>query len=212
MTVQMLLTYLVPITLLTLTPGVDTLLVIRNTNRGGWRDGAVSSLGICAGLFVHALVSSVGISLILLQSALAFSLLKFVGAGYLIWLGVTSLRSALGNQGQLQMTGLNPLAVNFQPRRSLVEGLLSNVLNPKTIIFYMAFLPQFIDPAGSALQQSMLLAALHFIIAMIYQCLLAAVVERSARCLRNVRVRRCLDGLTGTVMLLFGLKLAMASR
>jgi threonine/homoserine/homoserine lactone efflux protein len=206
------LTFIIPVTLLTITPGVDTLLVIRNTNRGGWRDGAASSLGICTGLFVHALVSSVGISLILLQSALAFSLLKFVGAGYLVWLGVSSLRSALDSRGRLPLTGQGPQSTIFQPRRSLAEGLLTNVLNPKTIIFYMAFLPQFIDPAGSALQQSLLLAAVHFIIAMIYQCLLAALVERSGRCLRNVRVRRCLDGLTGSVMLLFGLKLAVESR
>ena len=207
-----LLSFIIPVTLLTITPGVDTLLVIRNTGRGGWWDGAVSSLGICTGLFVHALVSAVGISLILLQSALAFNLLKFVGAGYLVWLGISSLRSALGSQQPLALqcpeTGKN----NFQLRRSLLEGLLSNVLNPKTIIFYMAFLPQFIDPAGSAIQQSLMLAAVHFMIAMFYQCLLATLVERSGRWLQNVRGRRGLEGLTGIVMLLFGIKLALASR
>lgn len=202
-----LLTFIIPVTLLTMTPGVDTLLVIRNTNRGGWRDGVVSSFGICSGLFVHALVSAVGISLILLQSALAFSLLKFVGAGYLIWLGMVSLRSACGKQQQLEVR--DSLAADFQLRRSFVEGLLSNVLNPKTIVFYMAFLPQFIDPAGSPLQQSLLLAALHFVIAMIYQSLLAALVERAGRWLRTPKVRRWLDGVTGTIMLLFGLKLAL---
>lgn len=205
-----LLIFIIPVTLLTITPGVDTLLVIRNTNRGGWRDGVVSSLGICSGLFVHALVSAVGISLILLQSALAFNLLKFVGAGYLVWLGVMSLRSVVRHQESLKVAKAR--AENFQLRRSLLEGLLSNVLNPKTIIFYMAFLPQFIDPAGSALQQSLLLAAVHFVIAMLYQCLLALLVERAGNWLANVRVRRCLDGLTGTIMLLFGLKLALESR
>ena len=205
-----LLIFIIPVTLLTITPGVDTLLVIRNTNRGGWRDGVVSSFGICSGLFVHALVSAVGISLILLQSALAFSLLKFVGAGYLIWLGLVSLRSACGPQREMLLQKTS--AVDFQMRRSFLEGPLSNVLNPKTIIFYMAFLPQFIDPAGSALQQSLLLAALHFIIAMIYQSLLAALVEKAGRWLRTPSVRRWLDGVTGTIMLLFGLKLAFESR
>lgn len=202
-----LLIFIIPVTLLTMTPGVDTLLVIRNTNRGGWRDGVVSSFGICSGLFVHALVSAVGISLLLLQSALAFNLLKFVGAGYLIWLGIVSLRSALGTQQELALQ--KTAATNFQARRSFVEGLLSNVLNPKTIIFYMAFLPQFIDPAGSALQQSLLLASLHFVIAMIYQSLLVVLVERAGRWLRRPRVRRCFDGVTGSIMLLFGLKLAL---
>lgn len=202
-----LLTFIIPVTLLTMTPGVDTLLVIRNTNRGGWRDGVVSSLGICSGLFVHAFVSAVGISLILLQSALAFTLLKFVGAGYLIWLGAISLRSACGRQRAFNVQKSS--AAVFLVRRSFVEGLLSNVLNPKTIVFYMAFLPQFIDPAGSALQQSLLLAALHFAIAMIYQTLLALLVERAGCRLQKPRVRRYLDGLTGSILLLFGLKLAL---
>lgn len=204
--------YLIPVTLLTITPGVDTLLVIRNTSRGGWWDGAASSLGICVGLFVHALVSVLGISLIILQSALAFSLLKYAGAGYLIWLGVSSLRTAFGRQKLKELCLPGPRKQNLQLRRSLLEGVLSNVLNPKTIIFYMAFLPQFIDPAGSALQQSLLLAGVHFVIAMIYQCLLAGAVERAGRWLNNIRVRRGLEGLTGVIMLLFGLKLALESR
>ena len=205
------LTFLLPVTLLTITPGVDTLLVIRNSSRGGWRDGAVSSLGICSGLFVHALVSSIGISLILLQSAWAFNLLKLGGAGYLIWLGVGSLRSAwFGRRLSLDATG-GGRRHGFLFRRSLLEGFLSNVLNPKTIVFYMAFLPQFIDPAGSALQQSLFLAGLHFVIAMVYQCLLAALVERARGWLASPRVGRSLDTFTGTLMVLLGLKLALDS-
>ncbi len=84
MEIHLLLTYLAAITLLTVTPGVDTLLVVRNTARGGWRDGTISSFGICCGLFVHATVSAVGISVLLLQSAWAFSFLKLLGAGYLV--------------------------------------------------------------------------------------------------------------------------------
>ena len=200
---------LLALTLLTLTPGVDTLLVIRNSTRGGWKDGLVSSLGICSGLFVHALLSAVGISVILLQSALAFNLLKFLGAGYLVWLGFCSLRSAVRPNA---MTGLPAGAGcgnNFQPLRSLREGLLSNVLNPKTIIFYMAFLPQFIDPTGSAMQQSLLLAALHFCLAMTWQSALALMVVQAGRWLSNRQLRRYFDGLTGSVLVLLGLRLAL---
>ena len=100
-----LLTYLIAMTLLTITPGVDTVLIIRNTTRGGWRDGALSSLGICSGLFVHAVVSAVGISVILLQSAWAFSALKLGGAGYLVWLGIVSLRSAARPGALLALNG-----------------------------------------------------------------------------------------------------------
>ena len=204
-----LLTYLIAITLLTITPGVDTVLIIRNTTRGGWRDGALSSLGICSGLFVHAVVSAVGISVILLQSAWAFSALKLAGAGYLVWLGVVSLRSAARPGTPLGLNGQAEKTVHFSIRRSLLEGFLSNVLNPKTVVFYMAFLPQFIDPARSAIQQSLFLAGLHFVIAMVWQCLLASIVDQAKTWMKNQRVRRSLDGLTGSIMMVFGIKLAL---
>ena len=201
-------TYLFAITLLTLTPGVDTLLVIRNTTRGGFRDGAVSSFGICCGLFVHATVSAVGISLILLQSAIAFNLLKFVGAGYLIWLGSISLRRAFLPRGTPAKAGQTK-ATGFRARRSLVEGFLGNVLNPKTIVFYMAFLPQFIDPSRSALQQSLILAGLHFVIAMIWQTSLALAVKHAQKWLLRGNSGRLLDGLSGSILMVLGLKLAL---
>ncbi len=202
-------TFLIPITLLTLTPGVDTVLIIRNTTRGGWRDGVLSSLGICCGLFVHAIVSAVGISVILLQSAWAFQLLKLAGAGYLIWLGGVSLRSAARKGQSIRVTGDQVGAKHFSARRSLLEGFLSNVLNPKAVVFYMAFLPQFIDPARSALEQSLFLAGVHFTIAMIWQCLLASFVDRARQWMTNATIRRSLDGLTGSIMMFFGIKLAL---
>ena len=201
-------TYLLAITLLTLTPGVDTLLVIRNTNRGGVRDGVVSSFGICSGLFVHATVSAVGISLILLQSAIAFSLLKFAGAGYLIWLGLTSLRKACVAT-DAGAGPVSPVGAGFRIRRSFLEGFLSNVLNPKTIVFYMAFLPQFIDPARSALHQSLLLAGVHFLIAMLWQTALALLVKQARTWLMQGKTGKLLEGLSGSILMLLGVKLAL---
>jgi len=204
-----LITCLVAVTLLTLTPGMDTLLVIRNSGRGGWRDGAVSSLGICSGLFVHATVSALGISLILLKTAWAFNGLKFGGAAYLIWLGITSWRHAVHRPRCIFPDALSGPESNFDFIRSLREGFLSNVLNPKTIIFYMAFLPQFIDPAGSPLMQSLFVAGLHFSVAMIYQCLLASMVDKSKNWLQKPGVNRIFHGLTGSVMIMIGLKLVI---
>jgi len=203
-------TYLIAITLLTVTPGVDTMLVIRNTARGGWRDGAVSSLGICSALFLHATISAVGISVILLQAAWAFSLLKMAGAGYLIWLGLSSWRKVL-RQENFEVANGNPLGGAFLVKRSLREGFLSNILNPKTAIFYMAFLPQFINPAQSALLQSLFLAGLHFVIAMIWQCLLALMVKQLKIWLQRPRVNQSFDGVTGTVMIALGLRVATES-
>lgn len=201
-------TYIVAITLLTITPGVDTVLVIRNASRGGWRDGAFTSLGICCGLFIHATISAVGISVILLQSAWAFRTLKLAGACYLIWLGAISLKKAAARSTVLSHTPLSK-PQPYRPTRSLVEGFFCNVLNPKAVVFYMAFLPQFIDPAGSALRQSLFLAAIHFVIAMIWQCAIAGMVERARAWLQKTMIRRGMDGLTGAIMLCFGIKLAL---
>jgi RhtB (resistance to homoserine/threonine) family protein len=208
MDITALTTYLIAITLLTITPGVDTMLVIRNTARGGWRDGAVSSFGICSGLFVHAVISAVGISVILMQAVWAFSALKLAGAGYLIWLGLSSWRKVLRRESFAIINGTPARAESLRIGRSLREGFLSNVLNPKTAVFYMAFLPQFINPTHSALIQSLLLAGLHFVIAMIWQCLLALMVKQLKSWLQRPRVNQWFDGVTGTVMIALGLRVA----
>lgn len=204
--------FLIAITLLSMTPGVDTLLVIRNTARGGVGDGIMTSLGICLGLFVHATISALGISWILLQSSWAFSALKLAGAGYLVWLGLASLQTARAGH-QLPVTavaeGVVPRFSGASAWRSLREGLLCNVLNPKTIIFYMAFLPQFITSDDAALNQSLWLAGVHFVIANIWQIGVAVMVGGAGQWLGSRSVGRWLNGLTGGVLVLLGVKLAL---
>ena len=200
--------FLVAITLLSLSPGVDTLLVIRNTARGGVRDGVLTSLAICCGLFVHAAVSALGISLILLQSAWAFQLLKLAGAAYLVWLGVQGLLAARRGQG-LPVAGVSGERRPVPMWRPLREGLLSNVLNPKTVVFYMAFLPQFIAPGDPALAKSLFLAGVHFVIANIWQVGVALMVGGAGRLLASRAFARWLNGATGAVLIAFGIKLAL---
>lgn len=203
--------FLVAITLLSISPGVDTLLVIRNTARGGVRDGVATSIAICCGLFVHATISALGISLILLQSAWAFHMLKLVGAAYLIWLGVSSLLAArrgapLPVKGV--MTSGSPVPF-WQP---IKEGLLSNVLNPKTVVFYMAFLPQFISPSDPALLKSLWLAGVHFVIANIWQISVVLMVGGASKWLASARFAQTLNAATGVVLVVFGVRLALAQR
>lgn len=203
-------TYLIAITLLTIVPGADTMMVLRNTLRGGARDGLVSSLGICLGLFVHATLSAVGISAILLYSATAFTVLKIAGALYLLWLGISSLKSFWKARYQTQhQTSTKSV---FSVWRSLREGFLSNVLNPKAVIFYMAFLPQFIDPAGSALAQSLFLAFLHFIVGTLWQGILVYMICSASTFITHPKVRQKLDLFSGMVMLLLGVRLLLERR
>lgn len=98
--------FLIAITILTLTPGLDTALVIRNTSRAGMADGCITSLGICIGLFVHATFSAIGISAILTQSAELFQVMKMIGAAYLIWLGLSSLRTLMKSPSGIDIVTL----------------------------------------------------------------------------------------------------------
>lgn len=197
--------FLLAITLLTLTPGIDTVLVIKNSSRSGGRDGMVTSLGICLGLFVHATFSAVGISAILLQSAELFIVIKWIGAAYLIWLGFNALKAALTNNAAVAIDASGVKVSSLT--RSLKEGFLSNVLNPKTAVFYLAFLPQFIDPQYSPLLQAMSMAAIHFAIAMVWQCGLAGAVSSAKRLFASDTAMRWMEGVSGSVLVLLGTKL-----
>ena len=199
--------FLLAITLLTLTPGIDTVLVIKNASRSGGRDGVVTSLGICLGLFVHATFSAVGISAILLQSAELFMAVKWVGAGYLIWLGVSALKAAFKGAASVAINATGLKMSNLT--RSLKEGFLSNVLNPKTAVFYLAFLPQFIDPQHSPFAQAMSMAAIHFIIAMVWQCGLAGAVSSAKRFFASSTAMRWMEGVSGSVLVFLGSKLLL---
>ncbi|MDB4837823.1 LysE family translocator [Marinomonas sp.] len=202
--------FLLAISVLTMSPGIDSILVMRNAALGDWRAGFLTSLGICSGLFAHATLSALGLSVILLSSATLFTAFKLLGAAYLIYLGVQAIRSACKPVG---MT-FNDQALNkpLSHWGSFRQGLLSNVLNPKPIIFYMAFLPQFIDPSYSPLAQSLFMASLHFIIAMVWQTFLAVMVSQARFWLAKPRVAQVFDGVTGVLLVSFGVKLALSQK
>ena len=205
------LTFTLVAAVLTVTPGADTMLVVRNVLRGGRHDGVVTTLGICCGLFVHALLSALGVSIVLTHSAAAFHAIKLAGAGYLIWLGLQSLRTALRGTGDVAGT-VSRAATRVPGRRCFAEGFLSNVLNPKVAVFYLAFLPQFIGPTDPALTRSLLLASIHFVEGMLWLAMLAVTVDRARRVLLTATVRRMLDGLCGLVLVGFGARLAFERR
>jgi len=204
--------FLIAITILTLTPGLDTALVIRNSSRGGFSDGATTSLGICLGLFVHATFSAIGISAILAQSAELFNAVKMIGAAYLIYLGLSSLKGLMSTHAQSLGNESASQAVVRRKTQSLREGFLSNVLNPKTAVFYLAFLPQFINPESSAFLQSLLMASVHFLIAMVWQCGLAGALTKAKSLLQSPRFMHWMETTTGVVLVGLGVKLMLEDR
>ncbi len=196
--------------MLTLTPGADTMLVVRNVLRGDRHDGIVTTCGICAGLFVHATLSALGVSVILMHSATAFHLVKYAGACYLVWLGIQSLRRTVRGVDPPPGTAPRVTPDAIARQHCFLEGLLSNVLNPKVAVFYLAFLPQFIGPTDPVLQKSLLLTGIHYIEGMVWLVAVSMVVDQTRRFFLKSTARRWLDGVCGALLVGFGVRLALA--
>jgi RhtB (resistance to homoserine/threonine) family protein len=193
--------------IVTLTPGADTMLVVRNALVRGRRAGLLTVLGIGSGLFIHATLSALGLSVVLVRSARAFEIVKLAGALYLVFLGVQALRTAARGVPIAERP-----ADSAGAHRAYVEGLLTNVLNPKVAVFYLAFLPQFIGPGDPVLAKSILLASIHFVEGLVWLSLVTLFVARLRSVLAKPRVQRALESVTGLVFIGFGLKLAASRR
>jgi threonine/homoserine/homoserine lactone efflux protein len=203
-----LITFIAVTLLLTVTPGVDTFIVMRNVLRGGTKDGVCTAVGICSGLFVHASLSALGISAVLVRSANLFAFVKMAGAVYLLWLGAGSLYGAIKG-GQSGLCLKESAKAVFQSSKSFREGLLSNVLNPKPAVFYLAFFPQFIGPGDPVFLKSMLLASIQFMIGVAWLVLLSVLFFRVRALVEKPSIKRALDGLGGGILIFFGLKVGL---
>ncbi len=191
--------------LLTISPGADMALIARVTVARGRRAALLTTLGICSGLLVHAAASALGLSVILATSAEAFTVVKLAGAVYLTVLGIRSVRDSFRAA---------PSAGTHQARAgtSYLQGLLNNVLNPKVAVFYLTFLPQFIDPTGNVLAQSLLFAVAHAVMGIAWLSAYAYVLARMSVLMSRQGVRRWLERLTGAVLIGLGLRLAFERR
>lgn len=192
--------------LMTMSPGPDTMLVVRNALRGGRRDGLLTVAGICSGLFVHAFLSALGVSAVLMYSATAFTVMKVAGACYLVWLGIKSLRSAAqGAPAAIVDGGAGAVAAS----QSFREGLLTNVLNPKVVVFYLALVPQFIGPGDAVMLKYVLLTGIHYLEGIVWLGGVALLVAGSRSMFLRPAWRRWIDAACGTILVALGLRLAL---
>lgn len=193
--------------LLNMTPGSDTLYILGRSISQGRKAGILSALGISAGCMIHTLLAGFGLSLIVAQSAMAFNIIKYPGAAYLFYLGVTMVLSSRSAQFTGEEKPMNM-------KRIFISGMITNVLNPKVALFFLAFLPQFVDApqAGSALP--FLILGATFTTTGTIWCLglaiFASMISTSIR--RNPSIKKWLDRITGILFVALGIRLAFQSR
>ena len=196
-------------TVLTLTPGLDTALVLRAALTQGRRDAAATAAGIVAGLFVWGAAAAVGVSALLAASELAFDVLRYAGAAYLVWRGARLLWRAVRSRPEVDPAVALRAASAWRAARL---GLLTNLLNPKVGVFYVALLPQFLPAGADPLGVGLLLAGVHGAISLLWFALLIGLAGALGRWLRRPRTTRAIDGITGVTLVGFGVRLALAGR
>ncbi|BDT69608.1 homoserine/homoserine lactone efflux protein [Comamonadaceae bacterium OS-1] len=203
--------------LLNLTPGPDVFYILSNGLRGGWRAGVVAAFGITAGCFVHIFAAAVGVSALITASATAFTVLKWLGAAYLVWVGIQMLRapkptdatdSVAAHAHPASTGGLKSL------KKVFLQGFWTNALNPKVALFFLAFLPQFITPGAQQPTLAFLLLGLLFNLNAVpinlgYALLAAWAAQRMGAVRRGMHwLERC----AGALFVGFGIKLALSAK
>jgi len=193
---------------LSISPGPDLIYILTKTISGGKKIGIASSLGVCAGALFHVILASIGLSAILVSSALAFSFIKFFGAGYLIYLAYKSFKSA----------GTSLHINHFKKTKestwkAFKQGMLIDILNPKVAIFFMAFLPQFIrDGHGSVSMQLFYLGFLVICVGIIVEVTYVLLASKLTQKVKNSKKFSIwLDRVVGTIFVALGLKLATST-
>ncbi len=191
--------------LLNLTPGADTLFIATRSAALGWRFGVAAALGICTGCLVHVLAAALGLSAILATSPLAFTVVKWVGAAYLAYMGLNLLL-------QRQQAGQAPRALAPAAWSSVfVQGFLTNVLNPKVALFFLAFVPQFIAPAAPQKALAFLVLGGIFTFNSLLWCLLLAwLAARMGKLGVNRHLQQWLQRGVGGLFVGLGVRLALS--
>lgn len=196
--------------LLTIVPGLDTAMILRSAISQGRSNAFATMLGITTGSLIWGVGAAAGVSALLTASEIGFLVVRILGAAYLCWLGVGLVRKALRRQpvplaGAATASPLEPL------HRSYCRGLLTNLLNPKVGVFYVAVLPQFIPAGASVLGMGVLLTLVHVVEGLAWCTLLVLAASRIRVALSRRSTQRAIDAGTGSVLIGFGVKLGLAA-
>lgn len=196
--------------LLNVTPGPDSLYIVGRSATQGWRAGAIAALGIGTGILVHVLAAAFGLSAILATSAAAFTVVKLLGAAYLLYVGLSLLRSRRHRAQAGQARGMAPTSL----RKIFSQGFLTNLLNPKVALFFLAFVPQFIDPAAPHKALAFVFLGVIFDFNGMLWCnfLAWSAATAGARLNDNAKVALFLSRATGCLFVGLGIKLVFSKQ
>jgi len=194
------------------TPGPDTALTVRNTLLGGRSQGIGTALGVAAGQMIWALATSAGVVAILLASEQIFNVVKLVGAAYLVWLGVQTIRAALEPNGKPADVGPDAPRQRSTFFAGFRQGLLSDLSNPKMAAFFASVLPQFAPEGQGMLSALVLLGCIFAAMAFAWLALYATVIAFAGDAFRRSKARRAIEGLMGAALIGFGVRVAYEQR
>ena len=198
--------------LLTITPGLDSALVLRSALVQGHRLAIATATGIITGAFVWGVAASVGLAALLRASELAFTILRFVGAAYMIYLGTRLIWTRVIRPRAEADVASEAALLPGRWWSAWAKGLFTNLLNPKVGAFYVAVLPGFIPAGSNELLMGIVLAAVHGIESAAWFTLIVFGANGVRRWLERPVVRRSIDGLTGAALVGFGVKLAISAK
>lgn len=200
-------TFLITSFILTLTPGADTMYILGKSITLGKKAGILSALGSSTGGLVHCLLATLGLSVILAKSGIAFELVKYLGAAYLIFLGIKSLKAKSNKQHEFEKVDTQN---NY--RKLYISGILTNMLNPKVALFYLAFLPQFVDPNNIQSSLPFLILGMTFLLLVTVWSLVIVLFasKLSDRIRKNHKIKVWLDRIAGGIFILLGIKIAIS--
>ncbi|MEO3801693.1 LysE family translocator [Nonomuraea sp. B1E8] len=188
-----------------MSPGPDFAVVVRRSAVSGRGHGMAAATGISVGVFVWVVAAATGVAALLAASAMAFTVVKVAGVAYLLYLGVRALRAALRRGGGLTLDAPDPAGQGTWA--AFAEGLLTNVLNPKAALFFVALMPQFLS-SGASLPDTLVLSVVALAGTVAWFLVVATIVGTLRKAFARPAVRRTVDGLTGAALIALGVKLA----
>ncbi|MFL5104724.1 MAG: LysE family translocator [Xanthobacteraceae bacterium] len=204
---QSLLAFTLAAGLLTITPGFDTILVLRTSTAEGPKQAALAGLGVCVGCLCWGAIVAVGLGALLTASHIAYEALKLLGAAYLVWLG---LNLVLRPRRDAALDLIEPESTSTGRANWFWRGLVGNLLNPKVGAFYVSFLPLFVPAGVPVAPYVFLLAAIHAVLGVAWFAALIVATQSLSRALRRPSVRRSLDVLVGCVFVGMGVRLVLS--